>query len=54
MTGAVVAVKDRATKVTEHLGKQDRIFLAIETIITIGIHLIFDIIHEFGLALTEE
>ena len=49
-----MAVEDRATKGTGHLGRQDSIFLAIETIITIGMQLIADIIHEFGLALTEE
>ena len=54
VTGAVVVVEDRATKVTEQLGRQDSIFLATETIITTCMQLIADIMHEFGLALTEE
>ena len=47
-----MVVEDRATKVTKHLGRQDSIFLATETIITTGMQLISNIIHEFGLALT--
>ena len=47
-----MAVEDRATKVTGHLGRQDSIFLATETIIMTCIQLIADIIHEFGFALT--
>ena len=47
-------VEDRAMKVTGHLGRQDSIFLATETIITIGMQVISDIIHEFEIALTEE
>ena len=53
MTGVVVAVEDRDTKVTRHLGRQDSVFSAVETIITIGIQPIVDIIHKFGFALTE-
>ena len=54
MTGAVVAVEDRATEITGHLGRQDSVFLAAETIIMTGMQLIANIMHEFGLALTEE
>ena len=49
-----MAIEDRATKVSGHLGRQDNIFLAIEIIITTGMQLIADIIHEFRFALIEE
>ena len=54
VTGAVVAVEDRATEVTRHLGRQDRIFSAAETIITTGMQPITDIIHKFGFTLNED
>ena len=54
MTGAVVVVEDRATEVTGHLGRQDSVFLAAETIITTGMQPIADIIHKFGFAFTED
>ena len=47
-----MAAEDRVTKVSGHLGRQDSIFLAIETIIATGMQQIADIVHEFGLALT--
>ena len=49
-----MAVEDRATKVTGHLGRQDSIFLATESIITTCMKQIADIIREFEFALTEE
>ena len=54
MIGAIVAVEDRVMKVTGHLGRQESIFLETESIITTGMKQIADIIHEFGLALTED
>ena len=54
VTGAVVAVEDRATKVIGHLGRQDSIFSATETIITTCMQPIADIIHKFRVALTED
>ena len=43
-----MAIEDKATKVTGHRGRQDSIFLATETIITIGMQLIANIMN-FGL-----
>ena len=54
MTGAVVAVEDRATEITGHLGRQDSVFLETETIITTCMQPIADIIHKFGFVLTED
>ena len=49
-----MAAEDRETKVKGHLGRQDTKFLAIKTIITIGMQLIADIIPKFGFVVTEE
>ena len=54
MTGAVVAIADRATEVTGHLGRQDSVFSAAETNIMTGMQPIADIIHKFGFALTKD
>ena len=54
MTGVVVAIEDRATKVTGHLGRQDSVFSAPGTIITIGMEPIDDIIHKFTFSLIED
>ena len=49
-----MVAEDRETKVRGHLGRQDTKFLAIKTIITIGMQPIVDIIPEFGFVVTEE
>ena len=49
-----MAVEDRVMKVNGHLGKQESRFLETESIITTGMKQIVDIIHEFGLTLTED
>ena len=54
MIGAIVAVEDRLMKYIGHLGGQESIFLATEFIINTGMKQIADMLHEFGLALTED
>ena len=48
-----MAAKDRDTKVSGHLARQDTKFLAIETIIMTGMQLIADIIPKFGFVVIE-
>ena len=49
-----MAVEDRVMKVTGHLGRQDSVFSAVETIIMTGMQPIAEILHKFKFALTED
>ena len=54
MIGVIVEIEDRLMKDIGHMGGQESIFFATEFIIKTGMKQIADMLHEFGLALTED
>ena len=50
----IVAIEDKLMKDIGHLGGQESIFLATKFIIKACMKQIDDMLHEFGLALTED